>query len=67
LRFQIYTFVGSWPWCFALAYIGYKLGEHWNTDPRLRAVMHQFDLVILAVVVVGAAWHVWRHVRHRKG
>jgi membrane protein DedA with SNARE-associated domain len=67
LRFQIYTFVGSWPWCFALAYIGYQLGEHWNTDPRLRAVMHQFDLVILAIVVVGAAWHVWRHVRHRKG
>lgn len=23
LRFQIYTFVGSWPWCFGLAYIGY--------------------------------------------
>jgi membrane protein DedA with SNARE-associated domain len=67
LRFQIYTFVGSWPWCFALAYIGYQLGEHWNTDPRLRAVMHQFDLVILAAVVVGAAWHVWRHWRHRGG
>ena len=37
LRFHIYTFVGSWPWCFALAYAGMKLGERWHTDPRFRA------------------------------
>ena len=24
-KFQIYTFVGSWLWCYALAYIGAKL------------------------------------------
>ncbi len=23
LKFQVYTFLGSWPWCFALAYVGY--------------------------------------------
>ncbi len=34
LRFHVYTFVGSWPWCFALAWIGMKLGEHWDKDPR---------------------------------
>ncbi len=27
LRFHLYTFIGSWPWCFALAYVGMKLGE----------------------------------------
>jgi membrane protein DedA with SNARE-associated domain len=27
LRFHIYTFVGSWPWCFALAYAGLKLAR----------------------------------------
>src|SRR5450631_3235178 len=32
LRFHLYTFLGSWPWCFALAYAGKKLGESWN-DP----------------------------------
>src|SRR4051812_9206280 len=26
-RFHIFTFLGSWPWCFALAWIGMKLGE----------------------------------------
>ncbi|HLK07013.1 MAG TPA: DedA family protein, partial [Candidatus Angelobacter sp.] len=34
LRFHIYTFIGSWPWCFVLAWIGMKLGEHWDKDPR---------------------------------
>ena len=66
LKFQIYTFVGSWPWCFALAYVGYKLGHRWNTDPRLQAVMRRFDWLVLAVIVLGAAWYVWRHFRRAR-
>ena len=27
VRFHVYTFLGSWPWCFALAYLGMKAGE----------------------------------------
>ncbi len=26
-RFHIYTFVGSWPWCYVLAYVGMRLGR----------------------------------------
>lgn len=63
LPFQLYTFIGSWPWCYGLAYIGYLLGEHWETDPRFRAVMHQFDFAIIGLLAVGLAWFVWRHVR----
>jgi len=25
-RFHLYTFLGSWPWCLGLAYLGMKLG-----------------------------------------
>jgi membrane protein DedA with SNARE-associated domain len=64
-KFQIYTFLGSWPWCFGLAYIGAKLGERWDSDPELRNVMHRFDFVIVAVLVIGIAWYVWRHWQHR--
>ena len=64
LRFQIYTFIGSWPWCFGLAYIGYKLGERWNNDPRLQAIMHHLDLFVLALIVLALCWYVWRHLRH---
>jgi membrane protein DedA with SNARE-associated domain len=66
VRFQVYTFIGSWPWCFGLAYIGYKLGERWNSDPRLAAILHELDAVILAVIVFGIAWYVWRHLRARR-
>ncbi|MDJ0390293.1 DedA family protein [Roseomonas sp. E05] len=66
LPFQLYTFLGSWPWCYALAYAGYLLGERWNTDPRLRAVMHRFDAVVLALLVLGLGWFVWRHLRPRR-
>lgn len=64
LPFQLYTFAGSWPWCYALAYVGYKLGERWESDPRLRAAMHRFDLAIVGLLVLGLAWFVWRHVHH---
>src|SRR5437868_14599522 len=49
LRFHVYTFVGSWPWCLGLAYIGYVLGERWDTDPRLRTWFHRFDFVIAGI------------------
>jgi len=66
LKFQIYTFIGSWPWCFALAYVGYRLGQSWDSDPRLRAFMHRFDAVIVAVIVLGVVWYVWRHIRRSR-
>jgi membrane protein DedA with SNARE-associated domain len=66
LKFQIYTFIGSWPWCFVLAYIGYKLGQKWNTDPRLHAIFQRFDWLIIAFVGLAVAWYVWRHLRHAR-
>jgi membrane protein DedA with SNARE-associated domain len=65
LRFHIYTFIGSWPWCFALAYIGMKLGQRWDTDPRLKNVLHRFDAVILVVLLIGVAWFVRSHWKQR--
>jgi membrane protein DedA with SNARE-associated domain len=63
LRFHIYTFVGSWPWCFALAYAGMKLGEQWHTDPRFEQAFHRFHLVVEIVLVAGVIWFVWSHIK----
>ena len=64
-KFHLYTFLGSWPWCFALAYVGYLLGAHWDTDPRLKAFMHRFDVVIVAGLFVLIALYAWFRLRQR--
>src|ERR1700743_3057174 len=28
-KFHLYTFIGSWPWCFALGDAGFQLGVRW--------------------------------------
>jgi len=65
LRFHVYTFVGSWPWCLMLAYIGMKLGERWETDPRLKLWFHRFDVVIVVAILAGAAAFLWSRWAHR--
>lgn len=65
LKFHVYTFVGSWPWCYALAYIGMKLGDEWQTDPRLKEAFHRFHLGVEAVLAVGLVWFVASHWKNR--
>jgi membrane protein DedA with SNARE-associated domain len=60
-RFVLYTFVGSFIWCWGLAWIGMKLGEHWNT---LGTYFHRFDLVIGLILLAGLIWYVRRHLRY---
>jgi len=62
LRFHIYTFLGSWPWCLGLAWFGMKLGENWR---GLGKYFHRFDVVILVVLAIGIVWFVWSHWQHR--
>jgi membrane protein DedA with SNARE-associated domain len=66
LKFHIYTFVGSWPWCFVLAYVGMKLGEKWHTDPRFEEAFHRFHLGVEIVLVAGIVWFIWSHVRRNR-
>ena len=64
-RFHLYTFIGSWPWCFVLAYIGMKLGAHWDSDPRFKAVFHRFQFGVEAVLVLAFAFFLWTHWKNR--
>jgi len=65
VRFHIYTFLGSWPWCLGLAWIGMKLGEHWNKDPRLKLWFHRLDAVIVVALLAGITWFVYSHWKGR--
>jgi len=65
LRFHLYTFLGSWPWCFVLAYVGMKLGDRWDSDPRFKAIFHRFHLGVELVLVAGIVWFLWTHWKNR--
>ena len=64
-RFHLYTFIGSWPWCYALAYVGMKLGAQWNTNPRFKEVFHRFHLGVEAIILVAVIWFVSSHWKNR--
>jgi membrane protein DedA with SNARE-associated domain len=64
--FHVYTFIGSWPWCFGLAWVGMKLGDKWNSDPRVKAAFHSADLLIGIVLIALVAFYVWHRVRGMK-
>ncbi|MGH9529388.1 MAG: DedA family protein [Terriglobales bacterium] len=61
-RFHIYTFLGSWPWCFALAWFGMKLGQNWRSIGKY---LHQGDAVIGALLLAGIIWFVWSRWKNR--
>ena len=65
LRFHVYTFIGSWPWCFVLAWIGMKLGERWDKDPRLKQWFHRLDAVIILLLLIAIVWFVRSHWKGR--
>ena len=65
VRFHVYTFIGSWPWCFVLAWVGMKLGERWDKDPRLKEWFHRLDAVIVLALLAGITWFVWSRWKGR--
>ena len=65
VRFHIYTFVGSWPWCCALAYIGMTLGDKFRTDPRFKDAFHRFHLGVEAALLAGFVWFLVSHWKNR--
>lgn len=62
LRFNIYTFLGSLPWCFALAYAGMRLGQRWET---LEPYFHRFDTIFIILLVAGSVWFIRNRWKNR--
>jgi membrane protein DedA with SNARE-associated domain len=64
LKFNVYTFLGSLPWCLGLAYLGRALGEHWQET--IQPYFEKFDLAIGVVLLAALVWFLrsrWRELR----
>ena len=61
VKFCIYSFAGSLPWCILLTYVGTILGANMAT---IAPIFKGADVVILVLIVVLVVLYVWRHVRN---
>jgi membrane protein DedA with SNARE-associated domain len=59
-KFIIYTFVGSFIWCWLLAFAGMKLGQNWKS---LEVYFHEFHYMIVAAGLLFVVWYVRRHFK----
>jgi membrane protein DedA with SNARE-associated domain len=62
-RFTIYTVLGCLPWTFALAWLGYLVGENWT---EVEEFLQPFSWAILFLCIAAGIWwvaHRYRRVR----
>ncbi|MGE5618602.1 MAG: DedA family protein [Sphingomonadaceae bacterium] len=59
-RFVLYSALGAFPWVLALAYAGKLMGDNWVA---VRQVLHNFDYPILAVLLAGVIYYLYRHLK----
>lgn len=62
-KFSIYTFLGALPWCILFTWLGTKLGDNWEV---IREKMHNFDLLILFLIILLIVYYLMRHIKSRK-
>lgn len=56
-KFSFYSFVGSIPWCFALAYAGVVLGDNWSLLEHYWIYLDILTVIGIIVVAVYVAYH----------
>lgn len=59
-RFIVMTFIGSLIWSYFLAWIGFVLGENWDT---LGPYFHKADALIVILIVGVIAWYIYHKIK----
>jgi membrane protein DedA with SNARE-associated domain len=64
-QFLLFTLLGSLPWTFVLAAIGFAFGDAFQKQlAQLTTVFHGLDIVIGVLIVAGVAYYIYRHLKH---
>jgi membrane protein DedA with SNARE-associated domain len=61
-KFLFYSTLGIIPWTIILVYIGFKLGESWQS---IVTTFDKFQLLIVAGIVIFLAWWIWKEYREQ--
>lgn len=56
IKFAIFSFLGSLPWCFALTYLGFILGSNWMV---IREYGHYLDILAGLAIAAFVAKIIW--------
>ncbi|MGZ4903089.1 MAG: DedA family protein [Halobacteriota archaeon] len=59
-KFSLYTTLGSFPWCLALAYLGFFLGPRWSD---VRQLFRYFNIAVIIGVVALIAYLIYNRKR----
>ena len=62
-KFTVYTFLGSLPWTFALAYIGVQLGPHWEL---IKGYFHILDIIVAIGIIGVIAYLIYKYKKTDK-
>lgn len=63
-KFIIYSMAGAFPWCMVLAYIGYKLGENWES---IMGMSHTLSYLVGSIVIAIVLFAVVMYLLVRQG
>lgn len=61
-KFSVYTAAGSLLWSIFLTWIGFALGERWQT---IQVYTRKFDIVIVGIIGIGVVYFLWSHLRKK--
>jgi membrane protein DedA with SNARE-associated domain len=62
-KFCLYSFLGSLPWCIALAWVGRIMGQNWKS---IEVYWRKFDIVVGVLILAGIMLFLYRHFRKNK-
>ena len=63
LKFSSLTFAGSFIWSIFLTYVGWFLGQNWQSVEKY---FRQFDILIVVLILIFGFWWAKRHFTNKK-
>jgi len=62
-KFLLYSTLGIIPWTILLIYIGFKLGDGWQS---IIETFDKFQLVVIASIIIFIVWWIWKEKHETK-